>query len=755
MTTRSLQTLSLAAIAAAGLSVTSVADTHYVSTNGLHIAPFTNWVNAATNIQAAVDAAIDGDTVLVNDGIYNTGGRTLPGYSLTNRVVITNQVAVQSINGPEVTRIVGQGPIGEAAVRGVVMYSGATLTGFTVTQGHTRTFPTIPPASPQVWGTRDRVAGGILCLSWALDHYGGGMISNCIITANRSYDDVGGVWGGVVVDSQIVGNRSGDVAGGAAFSTLRNCIVSDNVAIGGGGGAVACHISDSVLIRNSASVGGGAAYSDMQRCTVVSNTAELGGGGYDNGIVEHCLLDRNLASYGGGGLLMREDAVVRSCLIVNNVAGTGGGGIYISKDGVIENCTVVGNSAQVGGGLWWDTSEAFTVRNLILTQNEAPTNSNWGGGEGTTAHSWFEDCATWPLPRGIGNITNDPQFVNAAAGDYRLLPTSPCINAGTNQAWMVGATDLDGNPRIARGIVDMGAYEFARLEVAILTIDGDPGELGHSVPLGYGRHALPTGSIVRVKAVGHSNLWRGTRVVNTGWRGSGDVPPEGDDSRVEFTFNGDSRLTWLWDWQNRLRAYVVPRHVEPSPGTIDVSGEWFDRGATATLSANASENWSFRHWSGNVPPTNRLDNPLTVTMDRGRRIIAIFAPVGHDQQGEHNDDMDGDGMSDLAELAAGTDMCNSNDLLQMQIKGGDDAEQLLLQHGRAFATDSTQDSSIVLTWTTASGIVYRIERSTNLVDGFGPLVTNIVGTGSSYIYQEGTPALPERFYRIAVEETDF
>jgi len=60
---------------------------------------------------------------------------------------------------------------------------------------------------------------------------------------------------------------------------------------------------------------------------------------------------------------------------------------------------------------------------------------------------------------GVGNITNAPLFVNEAAGDYHLAAGSPCINAGTNQDWMIGALDLAGLPRIASGTVDMGAYE--------------------------------------------------------------------------------------------------------------------------------------------------------------------------------------------------------------------------------------------------------------------------------------------------------
>ena len=70
-----------------------------------------------------------------------------------------------------------------------------------------------------------------------------------------------------------------------------------------------------------------------------------------------------------------------------------------------------------------------------------------------------ENSLHQPQPRGIGNTSRAPLFVDPEAGNWRLQSNSPCINSGFNSR-NLPATDLDGNPRIAGQEVDIGAYEF-------------------------------------------------------------------------------------------------------------------------------------------------------------------------------------------------------------------------------------------------------------------------------------------------------
>ena len=124
----------------------------------------------------------------------------------------------------------------------------------------------------------------------------------------------------------------------------------------------------------------------------------------------------------------------------------GGGAI----DCTLYNCTLSGNSASTGGGVY-----NCTLYNCIVYYNTAVS-----GEPNYDPSSTLNYCCTTPLPAtGVGNIANDPLFVDSANGNLRLQSNSPCINGGNN-AYVATTTDLDGRPRIVGGTVDIGAYEF-------------------------------------------------------------------------------------------------------------------------------------------------------------------------------------------------------------------------------------------------------------------------------------------------------
>ncbi|MDP2897845.1 MAG: C39 family peptidase [bacterium] len=159
-----------------------------------------------------------------------------------------------------------------------------------------------------------------------------------------------------------------------------------------------------------------------------------------SGTIESNTICANSAYEGAG--LHDCRGTMRNNTICANTAQMRGGGLR-KCPGVISNCIIWGNTAPLGPEFDQSSVPAFSCI------------QDWtGGGEGNSALN----------PRFVDPDGPDNNPETWEDNDYRLLPDSPCIDAGKNEDWMWGAADLDGNQRIWHGkvslTVDMGAYEY-------------------------------------------------------------------------------------------------------------------------------------------------------------------------------------------------------------------------------------------------------------------------------------------------------
>jgi hypothetical protein len=202
-------------------------------------APYTNWQTAAHDIQTALDIAEPGDTVRVANGEYANGLVYVAG--MPTRVCITSAVTVESVGGPLCTIIKGSGAQGTPAVRCVYLAEGATISGFTITEGTTE----------NLWNESGR-GGGVYAAGT------NAVVTNCIITRNAAVSG-GGVFRGTVLNCVIEENTAR--MGGAVFdSVLQDCILVDNTGRMGGDGF------DCTFIRCRLMPGAEGASVDLENC---------------------------------------------------------------------------------------------------------------------------------------------------------------------------------------------------------------------------------------------------------------------------------------------------------------------------------------------------------------------------------------------------------------------------------------------------------------------------------------------------------
>ena len=224
------------------------------------------------------------------------------------------------------------------------------------------------------------------------------------------------------------------ISGGGAFceaeSMVLDCLIEDCMASWDGGGVFVDYGADATL----------------SNCWIRRCESSYSGGGLHGGFARHCRMEGNSSAAGGGVL-----GDVADSLIISNTAGEGGAALH----GRLVNCTVMYNRAASGGAC----SGSTEIRNSILYMNSEPQLGVWYSSWGHTPsplYPTYDHCYIGPTSHHDDTLNELGLLLHY---DARLLPYSPCINAG-DPSVVVSAEDYQGEPRVAGENVDIGCDEF-------------------------------------------------------------------------------------------------------------------------------------------------------------------------------------------------------------------------------------------------------------------------------------------------------
>ena len=374
--------------------------------------------SSASVIQTQIDAAVDGDTILVAPGVY-IGTINITGKNIT----------VASEQGPLVTVIDGNRLDSVVTINS----NSSALEGFTIQNGSAFS----GGGGINIGGSAATIQNNIVANN--LGCSGGGMhlgFTSAIVQKNTVRNNrvscsggegagisIVGAGSAVVIDNYIYNNTvpsSNNGAGGISMNAAGTPTIQDNIISGNTGGAISMgNLSDALILQN-----------------IISNNSGVNCGGIEwlvpsSGDGPRVINNTIVYNDGAQGSAICADGFDAQTLLVNNiiVAKAGQTAIYCGDFNSLESPMVEFNNVYASLGM--------------------------GYGGICTDQSGIN-----------GNFFGDPLFIDITNEGYQLRATSPSIDVGDNAVPEIPALDIVGNTRFVDGdqngstIVDMGAYEY-------------------------------------------------------------------------------------------------------------------------------------------------------------------------------------------------------------------------------------------------------------------------------------------------------
>ena len=244
-----------------------------------------------------------------------------------------------------------------------------------------------------------------------------------------------------------------NIAGAIYFEFDSNPRVSDCMIVGntaGSGGASYCwdnsspRLTDCTFADNTADTRGGAIHfhgssAELLRCRFSGNAAQLGGA---------------LECYGGSSITITQ------CVFSDNSADDGGAMHCVnSSSPTLTNCTVVHGAAESGGGIYCQDGSSPQLLNCIVAFSDLGEAVHCAEGGAVTLSCcdvYGNAGGDWigGLQDQLGvndNFAADPEFCDAAVGDYTLDAGSPCTEENSPACGLIGALDVACDSPVVTG----------------------------------------------------------------------------------------------------------------------------------------------------------------------------------------------------------------------------------------------------------------------------------------------------------------
>ncbi|MHC4498051.1 MAG: right-handed parallel beta-helix repeat-containing protein [Planctomycetota bacterium] len=356
-------------------------------------------------IQAGLDAAAPGDTVIVADGTYTGPGNRDLDFG-------GNSITVRSENGPDNCIIDCENTTGH---RGFNFHSGedanSVVDGLTITNG------------------RASSHGGAIYCSGASP-----TIKNCIITGNRT-----------IAGSDRNGHGGNATNGGGIYllnsnAQIVNCTISNNQTGRGGHGWMFNDGSNLIPGHGGDGGHGGGIYCSnsspaIENCTITDNQTGNGGNGNSDSSTSEPGNGGD-AGHGAGIYCLNSSPILRNCTITTNRTGNGGNGSWDPPGS--------GGDAGHGAGIYCSNSSALTVVNTNISGNDTGSGGGpipgggWGGdGGGICCLDSSFSLETTTVRNNVTGGGGDPMQCGSGGGIFCQNSTATLFNCKIVNNWSV------------------------------------------------------------------------------------------------------------------------------------------------------------------------------------------------------------------------------------------------------------------------------------------------------------------------------